>query len=140
MYGRQPHPALSAALLWLVAACGLGAQSAATLNGRVEDPSGAAVAGAELTLRNPLTGYQQHVLTAAGGTFSIANIPYQDYVLVVRKPGFADKSMPVSLRSGVPVEVTVSLALAEVAGSVAVTRLRRAPNWWTRKPQAPARS
>lgn len=121
MYGRKPHPSLSAALLLLVAACGLGAQSAATLNGRVEDPSGAAVAGAELTLRNPLTGYEQHVLTAAGGTFSVANIPYQDYVLVVRKPGFADKSMPVALRSGVPVEVTVSLALADVAGSVAVT-------------------
>jgi len=96
------------------------AQATATLNGRVVDPSGAAVAGAEAVLENVLTGYRVRAETSEAGAFSIANIPFQDYQLTVSKAGFLEARRTISLRTNIPVEVTITLAIAEVREQVAV--------------------
>lgn len=98
----------------------LWAQAAATLAGRVEDPSGLAVAGASVRLENALTGYQAEVATDETGAFTIANIPFQDYTLIVAKPGFTEERRPVSLRTNIPVNVTITLSLTEVFEQVSV--------------------
>lgn len=110
--------------MWFAAA--LDAQTSATLNGRVQDPSGAAVAGAAVTLRNPVSGYEQRAATDAGGGFTIANIPFQEYTLVVEKPGFAPVTRKVALRSNLPVEIAVPLAVEEVSERVSVTAFETA--------------
>lgn len=97
------------------------AQATATVAGRVCDPSGGDIAQAAVTLRNPLTGYQTETITRAGGTFTLANIPFQDYVLTIRKPGFAVTSQSVALHTNVPLEITVTMPLEVVSEQVSVT-------------------
>ncbi|HWQ53507.1 MAG TPA: TonB-dependent receptor [Bryobacteraceae bacterium] len=112
--------------VYALLAASLGAQTSATLKGRVQDPSGAAVAGASIWLRNPLSGYEQHAETDAGGGFTITNIPFQDYTLAVEKSGFTASARTVALRSNVPVEIEVRLAVGEVAENIAVTAFETA--------------
>lgn len=99
----------------------LGAQTTALLRGRVVDPSGAVVAAAAVTLENPLSGYRQQVQTDAEGAFVIGNIPFQDYTLRVEREGLAPHSRTISLRSNIPVDVTVTLSLQAVTDEVQVT-------------------
>lgn len=107
-------------VLLLVCARLVWAQASATLEGYVLDPSGAAVAGADVVLENALTGYRIQVHSSEAGAFRIANIPFQDYQLTVRKPGFLEERRTVSLRTNVPVQLSVALAIAEVFEQVAV--------------------
>ena len=120
MYARNGTLALffGGAALW--------AQATATLKGHVQDPSGADVARTVVSLHNPLTGYLNQTETGADGTFAIGNVPFQDYVLSVRKAGFAEKSQTVALRSNLPVEVTIVLPLEGVTEQVSVTAFANA--------------
>jgi hypothetical protein len=99
----------------------LWAQASATLKGRVLDPSGAELGHVAVLLRNPLTGYESRTETNADGAFVIANIPLQDYQLIVSRSGFAEKRQTVSLRSNVPVEASVTLAISGRNEEVSVT-------------------
>jgi hypothetical protein len=101
-------------------------QATATLSGRVQDPSGSAVAGATVFLQNPLSGYSELTTTGADGTFRIGNVPFQDYVLTVRMDGFEESTKNVALRSNLPVELNVVLALAGTAEQVSVTAFENA--------------
>lgn len=96
------------------------AQASATLEGFVLDPSGAAVEGAAIVLENPLTGYRAAVSSSESGGFRIANVPFQDYQLTIRKPGFIEDRRSVSLRTNVPVQLSVTLTIPEVIEQVAV--------------------
>ncbi|HVX65429.1 MAG TPA: TonB-dependent receptor [Bryobacteraceae bacterium] len=97
------------------------AQSTATLKGRVQDPSGAGIAGAAVTLQNSLTGYSSQTGTEDGGAFAIGNIPFQDYTLSVRKDGFAPRTQALALRSNLPLEVSIVLPLEGVTEQISVT-------------------
>jgi hypothetical protein len=97
------------------------AQQTATLSGTVTDSSGAAVSGALLTLSNAVTRYESTVATDLAGTFSFTNIPFQDYVLTVRKAGFAEARRTVALRSPIPVRLQIPLNLAAVGETVSVS-------------------
>lgn len=85
------------------------AQSSATLSGRILDPGGAAVEGARVTLDQPLTGLQRHAIAQDGGTFLFPNIPWQTYRLRVEAAGFETAVRELSLRSNVPVSISISL-------------------------------
>ena len=116
---------LRGSFLVFLGSAALWAQATATLSGRVQDPSGARVEGASVLLQNALTGYVAQVETDSGGAFKIANIPFQDYTLTVLKAGFAEKSQPVSLRSNLPVDLSIVLAIEEVSEQIAVTAFER---------------
>lgn len=111
---------------WLALASSLGAQTAASLNGRVVDSTGAAIPGAMVTLRNAVSGYEQRVTTGPDGGFAIANIPFQEYALSVEATGFAPAARTVALRSNVPVELSLVLEVAGVNAEVAVTAFETA--------------
>src|SRR4051812_9454254 len=96
-------------------------QATASLSGSVNDSQGVEVARAVVLLRNALTGYLNRTETAGDGTFAIGNIPFQDYVLVVSKPGFAPRQQTVALRTNVPVEVNIALSIEGVQEQVSVT-------------------
>jgi hypothetical protein len=103
---------------WLIlAGMSLRAQSlgnAGTIEGTVLDPSGAAVAGAEVTVANPVSGYKQSVLAGADGSYRLLNIPPNQYHLEVTAPGFSTFRQDVSIRNSIPAQVK---AVLEVAGS-----------------------
>ncbi|HLJ49247.1 MAG TPA: TonB-dependent receptor [Bryobacteraceae bacterium] len=94
--------------------------NAGTIEGTVVDPSGAAVAGAVVSLHNTLTGHQQQTASDSHGAFRVSNIPYNPYHLQVLATGFAPFSQDVDIRNSVPVQVKATLALAGTTTSVNV--------------------
>jgi hypothetical protein len=94
--------------------------NAGTIEGTVADPSGASVAGATVTIHNAVTGYHQQTTTATDGGFRFNNVPANPYHLEVTASGFSVFSQDVTIRSGVPVQVKVTLALAGAKSSVTV--------------------
>src|SRR6267143_5902110 len=60
----------------------------ATLGGTVMDPSGAAVADANLTLTNKATGFEMKVTSNERGDYTFRNVTPGTYDLQVVKAGF----------------------------------------------------
>ena len=67
------------------------AQISSSLSGVVTDPSGAAVAGATVTVRDTNTGVTRTTVTGATGLYQVLSLPVGDYEIVVHQPGFADE-------------------------------------------------
>ncbi|HXW56901.1 MAG TPA: carboxypeptidase regulatory-like domain-containing protein [Candidatus Cybelea sp.] len=83
-----------------------------TIAGTVVDPSGGVMAKATVTIHNPVSGYESTTTTDASGKFAFSNVPYNPYHLTVSATGFASYAQDVELRSGVPVNLEVTLAVA----------------------------
>jgi hypothetical protein len=94
--------------------------NAGTIGGTVVDPSGAAVAGAEVEIRNPVTGYAQKTTTDAGGAFRFVNVPPNPYHIEVKAAGFSAAEQDVTVRSAIPVSVSLTLKLAGEKSTVTV--------------------
>lgn len=112
--------------LWFVLACGMGiapaaAQTTAALTGRVVDPLGALLPGAELRLANPLTGFERVSVAGEDASFRVTNIPLQTYRLTVSFPGFQPDVRDVDLRTSVPVAIDITLKLGVQTDTVIVT-------------------
>ncbi len=92
-----------------------------TIQGSVTDPSGAVVPNADVTLSNGVTAFTQSVKTAADGSFRIVNIPPNNYQLKVTSPGFQDYTQTLDIRTAVPQQLKVALALPNQTQSVTVS-------------------
>ena len=68
--------------------------SAGTVTGTVTDPSNAAIAGALVTLSNPVSNYKQTTATDQSGAFRFVFVPLSVYHLDVKSEGFAPFSSP----------------------------------------------
>src|SRR5436190_6779525 len=77
-------------LLFLVPGSGLLAQvgTDGAILGVVSDPSGAVVAGAEITVTNLDTGLKKIAISSPGGNFEILALPRGAYSVVVSSAGF----------------------------------------------------
>jgi len=64
------------------------AQSTATLQGTVTDPSGAVVSGAKVTVRNQATGSERIVQTDSDGNYQAAALPPGVYQVEAQAQGF----------------------------------------------------
>src|SRR6201988_1793176 len=91
-----------------------------TINGVVKDPSGAVVAGAAVTIHNPVSGYDRTTTTDSTGSFTFSNIPLNPYHLSVEAAGFGAYAQDVDVRSSVPVPVNVALTVAGSSSTVTV--------------------
>jgi hypothetical protein len=94
--------------------------NAGTIGGTVVDPTGAAVPGATVTIRNPVSGYRQSTTTAADGSFRLSNIPPNPYRLEATASGFGVSAQDVEIRNAIPVQVKATLALAGAQTTVNV--------------------
>jgi Fe(3+) dicitrate transport protein len=118
------------AVLLLAAPPAVRAQPALVVEGVVTDPTGAAVAGAEVTFSRPDTGDQRTVRTDDGGRFRFEAARARG-VLTVRAQGFAveevslaleaSRSVTVTLRPG-GLSETISVVATHVAGSTESAR------------------
>ncbi len=88
-----------------------------TVTGTVKDPTGAVVPGAKVEIHNPVSGYDRSAATDTSGTFTIPNVPYNNYHVSVTAPGFASYAQDVDVRSVVPVTVAATLTVGEAAGT-----------------------
>ena len=108
-----------ALVAWLSAALA-SAQSLSALRGTVRDSSDAVVPGATVVLSNAGMGFSRETRSGADGDFAINGIPQNSYLLVVTVAGFQAYNAPVSIRPGIPLDVSIRLELASQRGSVTV--------------------
>src|SRR5262247_1985712 len=78
--GPAPSKSASSAASWRIVTP-QNYQTGVTVSGSVEDPNGAAVPKARLTLINRATGEARHTTADAAGGFSFENIAPGDYTL-----------------------------------------------------------
>lgn len=123
---RVVRPASMLALLFLglLAHAESGAQASGTggtVQGTIVDPSGASVAGVAVELTNGVSGYEQEVKSGADGSFRLVNIPHDQYHLDVAAPGFQRYHQDVTVRTQVPIQVSVALTVAGEKQTVEVS-------------------
>jgi len=94
--------------------------NAGTVRGSVLDPSGAAIAGANVEIQNPVSHYMQTVQTDTQGNFVLTNIPYNNYHLTAVVSGFQPATQDVDVRSPIPQAVNISLKIGTATSSVTV--------------------
>jgi hypothetical protein len=104
-------------------------QSAGMIDGMIVDDTGAAIAGAKVTLSHEGISSGTDVLSREDGRFFLAKVPPGPYRLTVSAPGFADQTVSGVLNSGElsslpPIRLT--LALGVVTVDVTSTRIERA--------------
>ena len=97
------------------------AQSTSSLNGTATDPSGAAVAGARITLTDAATGFQRTTASNATGLYQFLDVPPGDYKLDATATGFAPFLVAkVTLLVKLPSTVNLKFQVAGVTTSVSV--------------------
>jgi hypothetical protein len=94
--------------------------SSGSVTGTVTDPSGAIVAGATVSIENPVSHYRNQVQTDATGTFRFNNIPFSHYHVSVSASGFAAISQDTDVRTSVPTTLNFKLRLGGSVSSVTV--------------------
>ncbi len=113
-------------LFLLVSANSVSAQQFATLNVTVNDQSGGAVVGTNLTLKNTATGVERTAVTGESGLAVIPSVPAGSYGLTATHAGFAAHTITVQLAVGQIASVTVSLGVSAKAETVEVTETAQA--------------
>ena len=95
------------------------AQATSQLNGSVTDPSGATVAGADITLTETATGFRRNTTSNASGLYQFLEVPPGDYKLEAAAKGFANYvvtkiTLVVKLPSTVNIKLQVTGGTTEV--------------------------
>src|ERR1700677_2711560 len=109
------------AIFSLALASSLLAQSnSGTIIGTVTDPSGAVVAGATLTINNPVSQYSLSAVTDKAGQYQFTNVPFNPYHMTISATGFASMAQDVTLRSTVPLTVGIALKVGDASSTVTV--------------------
>src|SRR6185369_1148146 len=111
------RPLLVAGLL-VSFACAMHAQTLGTVTGEVRDASGAAVAGASITVRNTETNGVRTVATNEEGVYSVPALNPGMYDVKVEKPGFKSATRA---RFELQVQQTARVDFALEVGSVTET-------------------
>jgi hypothetical protein len=104
------------AMFWPVRA----QSNSGSISGTVTDPSGAVVAGATVTIENPVSGYLRTVKTDNSGRFQFSNLPFNPYHLSATATAFGAAAQDADIRSAVPVNVAVALHVAGASTTVTV--------------------
>jgi hypothetical protein len=93
----------------------------ASVSGRVTDPSGAVIAGAQVTARHTETNVTVTAATDDDGRFRFAYLKVGPYEITVRQSGFADATRQLTLTVGAAFELPVALSVGTVEAGVTVT-------------------
>jgi len=94
--------------------------NAGTMQGVVKDQSGAAIAGSNVEITNPVSGFHREATTDTDGTFRFVNVPFNPYHMVVTASGFNSYTADVDLRSTVPVHLQITLKVGATTQTVMV--------------------
>jgi hypothetical protein len=102
------------------------ANPVSTLAGSVQDPTGAAIPGAAVTVTNVETGAKRTDSSGTSGAYSFNALPAGHYKLEVSKDGFKSYSQTIELQVNsnpsivVPLEIGATSETVEVTGSSAL--------------------
>jgi hypothetical protein len=93
----------------------------ASLSGRVTDPTGAVIQGAQVSARQTDTNLTATMVTDREGRFRFPYLRVGPYEITIRQQGFADATRAVSLTVGGAFDVPVSLAVGTIGDTVTVS-------------------
>jgi len=92
-----------------------------TISGEVVDAGGAAIAQAQVLIRNEETGSERKFLTAEGGTFSAPSVAVGEYTVSASRDGFAPlKRTGIRVTVGQNVQLHLALTIGNVQETVSV--------------------
>ena len=94
--------------------------NATSITGVVLDPSGAVIVNALVEVRNPVSGFSRNAATDVAGKFTIPNVPFNSYHVMVTAKGFDAYAQDVDVRSTVPVDLSIALKVEGSSESVTV--------------------
>ncbi len=94
--------------------------AAGTVSGSVTDPQGLPVPGAKVVIHNAITGYQRDTVTDSQGKFHFVDVPQNRYHVQVSIAEFQPADQDVEVRTLMPNELKIQLALASESTSVEV--------------------
>src|SRR3984893_10327269 len=106
--------------LGLTPADAQGLGGAGTVEGTVKDPTGGVMVAVTVDISNPVTGFKRSSTTDAMGKFVFRNLAPTPYRLEVTAQRFDTLTRDVDVRSGVPIDLDLSLQLAGATASVEV--------------------
>jgi Carboxypeptidase regulatory-like domain len=106
--------------LWTALPGAQGLGGAGTVQGVVKDPTGGVMQAVTLTISNPVSGFKRETTTDGAGRFTFGNLPPNSYHIAVEVQGFQRFEQDVSVRTGVPIELTLTLQLAGTTTEVQV--------------------
>src|SRR5919198_1126710 len=95
--------------------------TAGTVTGVVKDPNGAVVPNATVTISNAVTGYTRTNNTDTDGNFRFNDVPPNVYQLSVSANGFSTATQSLSVRTSVPINLTIPLSIGGASETVTVT-------------------
>ena len=93
--------------------------SAVTVDGVVKDPSGAAVPGAAVILKNSETEHSENSLTDNQGHFTFPDVAPGKYSIVIQRDGFEDAEKSINVGEA-PVSLAFALKIARQQTAVEV--------------------
>src|SRR5580704_2395806 len=107
----------------IVGACLVSAQvTTGTISGIVQDPSGAAIAGAEVTVKNLDTGMARTFTSDAGGRYTVPDLPLGNYEVQAQHAGFqTEVRSGITLTVGREAVVNLSLKVGQLSEKVTIT-------------------
>jgi hypothetical protein len=94
--------------------------NATSITGVVLDPSGAVIVNAMVDVRNPVSGFSRNAITDVAGKFTIPNVPFNSYHVMVTAKGIDAYAQDVDVRSTVPVDLSIALKVEGSSESVTV--------------------
>jgi hypothetical protein len=109
-------------VLILLAAVTSKAQDRGSVTGAVTDPNGAAVAGAQVVIKNPNTGTTQTVTTGADGLYTFVYLPLGTYTVLAEKVGFQKaEATGIQVNVNTTVRLDIQLPLGGIESTIEVS-------------------
>src|ERR1700737_3000494 len=107
----------------LFGACLVSAQvTTGTISGTVQDQSGAAVAGVEVTVKNVDTGVVRTITSDAGGRYTAPDLPLGNYEVQAQHAGFqTEVRSGINITVGREAVVNLSLKVGQLSEKVTIT-------------------
>jgi hypothetical protein len=93
---------------------------AGTVQGTVKDPTGGVMVAVVVNISNLVSGFKRTATTDAMGRFVFRNLPPNPYHIEVSAQGFRTLDQDVDVKSAVPIEIELKLALAGATEAVSV--------------------
>jgi len=107
---------------WLASTtAAFGQSSTSAINGVVNDPVGAVVPGAKVTLRNVDTNVVRTTVSNSGGDYFFSSVPPARYILTFSAPSFQTETIsPFEVAVAQTVTINAALRVGDVSQSVTV--------------------
>ena len=94
--------------------------NAGTISGTIVDPNNAVIAGANVNIKNAVTGFERTTTTDEQGSYSFNSVPPNNYQITVSANGFQNAAQNIVVRNSVPMQVPISLAISGANATVNV--------------------